>query len=360
MPNAPDIGARTASAAPVLHILTAGKLAAIDAALLDRLTVAADDAIRRAVEKATARIRSAAQQRVERSDLASHADDLVLWLGPERVAELGVTEDALLSAAFAYLAEKFAVWTVQAIGQAVKVVATMTALPLTAMAALTRAMTARIPAAWNRLQAALHQRTVDALYGRTGSEPRGESAGDVVRPGDIRTALAQVGGTSADAGGRSDGPIGGIGLGRDIIDTVNAVAGPPIGIMWMYGAEPRDTFEPHLRLDDHRYDSATDRRLTPPAGYEWLGAYMHPGDHGGCRCHTVPAWIFPENAGPMDAGLRDVITRTVSAPESASMRADRALAELDDAAGRTGTTAQRNRDQADRVTRLRDEWLGAA
>lgn len=363
MPSAPDIGARVAAAltaGPTLRIVTGDKLAAIDAALLDRLTVAADAAIRRAVEKASARIRSAAQHRVTSGDLAAHVEDLAAWLGPDRVNELGVTEDALLALAFSYLAEKFTKWTVQAIGQAVRVVATMTALPLTATATLTRAMTARIPAAWNRLQAALHQRTLDTLYGRTGSEPRGEATDELVRPGDIRTALAEIGGTSADAGGRSAVPIGGIGLGADITDAVERVAGPPIGIMWLYGPEPRDTFEPHLRLDDHRYDSPTDRRLIPPAGYEWLGAFMHPGDHAGCRCHTVPAWIFPENAASMDPGLRDLITRTVSAPESAAMRNERALAEMDDAAGRTGTTAQRNRDQADRVKRLRDEWLGAA
>jgi hypothetical protein len=361
-PNAPDIGARTASAAidASLRIVTADRLAAIDAALLDRLTTAADAAIRRAVEKAQARIRSAAQHHVSRPELTAHADDLAAWLGPERVAELGVLEDALLAAAFDYLAEKFAKWTVQAIGQAVRVVANMTAMPLTATAALTRAMTARVPAAWSRLQAALHQRTLNALYGRTGQEQRGEATDELVRPGDIRTALATIGGTDADEGGRSATSIGGIGLGQDVLDTVEQVAGPPIGLMWIYGPEPRDTFEPHLRLDDHRYDSPTDRRLTPPAGYEWLGAYMHPGDHAGCRCHTAPAWIFPENAASMDPGLRDLITRTVSAGESAAMRNERALAEMDDAAGRTGTTAQRARDQADRVKRLRDEWLGAA
>lgn len=352
-------GARTASAAPDLRIVTGDRLAAIDANLLDRLMVASDAAVSRALEKANARVRSAAQGKFARDALAAHTDDVAAWLGANAVAELGLAEDALLAAAFAALEGKFIDWTTAAVRQAVKAAAALIGMPLQAVAEVTRTLTARIPAAWNRLHHALRQRTLDALYGKTGTEARGEAPNDVVKAGDIRTALAQIGGQHVDEGGRSDDPLGGIGLGEDIVALVTEQAGPPVGMVWVYGPEPRNTFHPHLALDDHRYDGPHDDRLTPPAGYDWLGARMHPGDHSGCRCHTVPAWIFPQNHAAMDPLLRGLLADRTE-EETAPMRQVRALAESDDAAGRTGTVAQHQRDERDRILRMRADWLHAA
>jgi hypothetical protein len=44
-------------------------------------------------------------------------------------------------------------------------------------------------------------------------------------------------------------------------------------------------------------------------------------------------------------------------PESPGMVSDRLLAELDDAVGRRGTTAQRNRDERDRILAVQREWM---
>lgn len=181
-----------------------------------------------------------------------------------------------------------------------------------------------------------------------------------MKAGDIRTALAHIGGQRGGSEGgnttHTGAPLGGIGLGEHVTSTITQFAGPPIGITWVYGVEPRHTFHPHLALDDHRFDSLKDERLMPPAGYDWLGARMHPGDHDGCRCHTPPAWILPENAGPMEPELRQEITAAL-ADESPAMRNIRMLAETDDAAGRSGTVAQAQRDERDRILRIRDEWL---
>lgn len=354
-------GARTAAATPstALRIVTGDKLAAIDANLLDRLLVAADAAVARALEKANARVRSSAQGKVNRDGLAEHTSDLAAWLGPDAVHQFGLTEDLLLSAAFTVLEGQFTTWTTAAIRAAVRSAATMLDLPLATVAEVTRTMTARIPAAWNRLQQALRERTMTALYGRSGTETRGESPGDVVKAGDIRTALAQVGGQDVAEGGRCDDPLGGVALGPAITDLVEETVGPAIGLLWVYGPEDRNTFHPHLALDDHRFDGPGDTRLVPPPGYEWLGERMHPGDHAGCRCHTVPAWIFPENHATMDPELAGILSAVVG-EETASMRGVRALAESDDAAGRHGTHAQRQRDERDRILRMRDDWLHAA
>jgi hypothetical protein len=350
------------TAVPALRVITGDKLAAIDTALLERLTVAADAAIARAIEKANARIRSAAQRKIDKGDLAEHADDLAAFLGPDKVAELGVTEDALLAAAFAYLEAKFIAWTADAIKNACLVAQKLLNLELGAVSALRRTFTGRQRGAWHQLHEQLKQRTMDRLYGREGHAPTGEAnPDDVVRAGDIRTALATIGGAPAGLkeGGSSSAPLGGLALGGTITELITAKAGPAFGYMWVYGTDPRNTFHPHKALDDHRYDSMSDARLATSKATAWLGDYYHPGDHDGCRCHVVQAWIFPQNASDMDPELRDSIA-AAQQPETPAMRDIRRLAEMDDAAGRTGTTAQQTRDMRDRVLRIRDEWLNVA
>jgi hypothetical protein len=342
-----------------LTILTDAKLAAIDARLLDRLLVACDDAVTRALEKANARIRSAAQGKHNKDALARHSTELAAWMGPDAVTELGLSEDALLAAAFAVLESKFTQWTTDAIGAAVRQAAALLHLPLTTVASLSRTLTSRIPKSWARLQGSLRTRALAALYGKAGTEQRGESPQDVVKAGDIRAALAEIGGQHVDEGGQSPDPLGGIAQGPDITDLIEATAGPAIGMVWQYGPEDRNTFHPHLALDDHRFDGPADVRLTPPPGFEWLGARMRPGDHQGCRCYRTRAWIFPENTSTMAPEVRDALA-DAAADESPSMRGVRSLAEADDAAGRRGTYAQRQRDERDRILRFRNEWLEAS
>jgi hypothetical protein len=362
-PPAAPAGVRTAAASQMtdLRVVSADKLAHLDAVLLERLLVASEAAVQRALEKANAKIRSAAQGKINKLEISQHdLMELGAWLGEDRVHELGLTEDALLAAAFAVLSSQFTQWTTAAIGQALNIVGGMVTIPLGVMNDLNRRMVAAVPAAWNSLQHALHTRALAALFGRGGTQDRGESVPeDIVKAGDIRTALAHIGGMpgGSEAGRTTTGrPLGGIGLGSNVTDLITQHAGPPIGITWVYGPEPRNTFHPHLALDDHRFDSLRDERLAPPPGYDWLGNRMHPGDHEGCRCHTPPAWILPENAGPMDPDLRQEIQAAL-ADESPAMRNIRMLAEMDDQAGRTGTVAQQQRDERDRILRIRDEWL---
>lgn len=352
----PTSGSRVASAAGIgvipLRVISTERLAVIDAGLVDRLMVAADDAIARAIEKANARIRSAAQKKIDKGDLTEHADDLGAFLGADRVAELGVTEDVLLAAAFAYLEGKFLAWTAEAIKNAVLVAQKMLGLELSVVAGLRRTLIGRQKGAWAQLHEDLRKRALSRLYGTHGSnEPTGEAnPDDVARVGDIRASLATIGGS----------PAGGLATGPTITDLVTEKAGPEIGIMWRYGPEPRNTFRPHLALDDHRFNSRSDPRLRSTPGNEWVGEYFHPGDHVGCRCSVIRAWAFPQNADTMHPELRQAITETVSGSESAAMKALRIVAEQDDAAGRSNTTAQQQRDQRDLILSVQADWLAGA
>jgi hypothetical protein len=328
-----------ASAAKEPTIITGEVLAEIDKELRERLRQAGDDALLRAIEKAGNRIKAKAQSNTEVAALVNGlpATEAGAAVGPERVAELGLTEDLLLAAAFAALSASFAVWTAAAIKTAIKTVAGMVPVPLTKSSAMAQAMNARIPSAWKRFEGSLRKRALDKMYGRAGDEMRGEVPDTIVLPGDIREALAEIGGGGS-----------GLALGGDILRTIDDVA-EPIGFTWRYGITPRArAFEPHLKLAGKRFNGFEDEALTPPAGYEWVGARMEPGDHNGCMCDYVMAWMLDE---------ADEVARGDVLQESGAMSAERMLADLDDAAGRSGTTAQRTRDQRDRIVAVQENWI---
>ena len=346
-----------ASAAPKLEVITADELMEIERALRDRLMVAADDALIRALERAGTKVRAAAQNKDKA--LAAETKGMVATqvcphAGQERILALGLTEDVLLAAAFAYLAGKFTQWTTSAIKQAAKAVAGMLALPLTAVNQLVQTMTDRIGPAWKRLEQRLHERALDKLYGRAGDEMRGEAPDTFVRPGDIRAALTEIGGNPPGGvhedgkPGREGEVLGGLATGRDVIELIDSRA-DRIGLVWKYGITPRAReFEPHKRLNGERFSGWSDERLIPDARYAWVGPHYAPGDHDGCLCDYVPAWALD----PFRGLVNDELVK-----ERPGMQDTRYLAGTDDAAGRKGTVAQRTRDQRDRVLAVQNEWL---
>jgi hypothetical protein len=339
---------------PGLKIIDGTRLVEIDRELRAKLLVACDSAVTEAIEKAGKRVASAAQHKVDKGVLAAHRGaELALFLGPEAVAELGVTEDMLLAAAFAYLATKFISWTTSAVKQAVKFAAATYGLELTAVAQLSRTLLARIPASWNHLEHSLRQRAMNKLFGKGGTEQHlGEQVDSIVMPGDIRSALAKIGGEPASGvteGGRSDAPLGGIATGGDLTAAIDKV-NDRIGWLWKYGITDRGRhFEPHLALDGVKFTSWTEATLKTDGRDVWVGPYFHPGDHDGCLCDFIPVWAIPDHI--------DRLERDLAAPEAPSMQSDRVLADLDRAAGRTGTTAQQNVTQRQRVIDAQQRWL---
>jgi hypothetical protein len=65
-------------------------------------------------------------------------------------------------------------------------------------------------------------------------------------------------------------------------------------------------------------------------------------------CDAVYSWMTEEADSEAARQVNE---------ESGSMHADRVLAQLDDAAGRTGTHSQRNRDLRDRMVEVQTAWL---
>ena len=342
-------GARTAAGAQgvldSVRIIDGEALADIDRQLIEAIRHAAEAELAAALRKAGNKIKASAQGKPELAQLVNGADPLAVgqMVGYDRLAELGLTEDVLLAAAFVYLQSKFTSWTQVAIKNAVLAAATLIGFPLVTTQAIASAMAERIPAAWKRLESSLRSRAMSALYGRKGDTlPDGEVPDTIILPGDIREALAEIGGPA-----KGNGP-GGLALGGDILREIDqrAVA---LGFTWRYGVTPRArAFHPHRELAGERFESYADDRLVPAPAYAWLGSHMHPGDHGGCMCDAVPAWAL----GEADSAAHAVIT-----PDSPSMHSERVLAQLDDAAGRVGTHSQRTRDERDRMVEVQTAWI---
>lgn len=344
-PTAPVPGGRVASAVPEPTIITAEVLAEIDRQLRERLRQAGDDAVLRAVEKAGNRIKAKAANHSSMAALVKGTDAMTVGetLGQARIAELGLVEDALLAAAFTILSAQFAKWTASAIKASIKAAAKLVPISLTTQSSLAQSLTSRVPSAWKRFEGSLKKRALDKMYGRQGDELRGEVPDTIVLPGDVREALTEIGG--------GDTMGGGLATGDDIVRVISHQA-EPLGFTWRYGITERErAFEPHLHLAGRRFTGFEDPELKPPPGYEWVGLHMQPGDHNGCMCDYVMAWAVDE---------ADTVAAADVATETAGMRNERMLAELDDAAGRAGTTAQRTRDQRDAMVAVQQNWIRKA
>lgn len=346
---------------------TAGReLMELDRVLRERLLAAADAAVRRAVEVASSRLRSRAQRDgVLRERLRGVAlDDIGRTVTRAGALALGADESSLLEGALERLQADFARWTAAAVDRAVSVVLSLLRLDPDSDAGratadrLRATMTARVPAAWARLSAGLRAVAERWLFDPTPGQEPGEPTDTIVPPALIRAAVADVGGNLTESGGHDDDgrparqgtPLGGIGTGQDVHDTVRDAGGELLGFQWAYGITlPPDRFDPHYDLDGERFSGWLDPRLsTTGTKWEWVGAYFAPGDHRGCMCDYVLTWAVPE---------RSAILQDRLSVDTPNMRDARTLAEMDDATGRTGTTAQETRDERDRIMALQRRFL---
>jgi hypothetical protein len=340
----------------------ARELIDVDRALRDRLLVAADAALARALEKAGARTRSLAQRNPAlRSKLVNVPPTLaVARIGRDGLLALGVSERELLEDAFTGLRSKWDGWVASAIGKVADLVSRL--LGVDVRDRVSTEMTERMPGAWDRFHAALMGTAERVLHQPDGGDEQGEVSGLLVRTSTVRAALAYVGGLDPQSSGiapddlfvDADEPLGGLGNGQTVRDTMEDNGALELGFEWAYGITPElRRFDPHWALNKRRFTGWEDPELATGPKYSWVGPYFTPGDHHGCACDYVPLWAVEAHEEETTAGL---------AEDSPAMADVRRLAEADDAAGRKGTTAQRDRDERDRIKALQARWIkgGAA
>lgn len=352
-----------------VDVEAARALADIDAALADRIITAADAAISRAIERAGGRARSAVRKAAGRdSALTAAIDGVAAELIPSRVGReallAAVSIPELLSGAFDRLRTQVLGWLTQAAVQVAD--ATLRLLGLSRATvdgrrvhdAVTTELARHREAAWSALSDDLAESASAALFRQDPLAPDDDGDGErqvtLVPPAAVARALVIAGGGVPDRPGD-----GGMGTGPAVRDALAVEGAVTLGWEWQYRPErPRDTFTPHAALDGARFDSWSDPQLETDERSRWVGPFLHPNDHKGCLCVAVPLVAAPD----LDDGV--VASRIREARSGVRGRTLARMAAEDAAAGRRGTSVQRNLDVRDRIAadveRLRRHYIEGA
>lgn len=275
------------------------RLLSIDRNLRDRLTIAADAALARALERAGNRLRSRANGHPEARTAAAGVpgDRVAATMGRTLVAALGVEETELLAEAFDRFRGQYAEWTLAAAEEAIDTAAELAGLRRTdpavmrLVAGLRDAFADAVELSWPALEGELLSIAEGALYDPDPSadlDRRGELPSTTVPPGVLRSALAVAGGLAADASGLP--PLSGLTSGRLLTAFLTEHNVTTEEHEWVYGISARP-FKPHRDLDGLVFTDWDDARLrTRGTDGEWVGSSFAPGDHKGCHCDSMAVY----------------------------------------------------------------------
>lgn len=354
----------------LLRLEESQRLMEVDRALRVQIVGAADAAMTRALEKAGSRLRAKATARPELSARLRGVEALAVGraVGRQQALALNADDGHLLAGAFAELGQKFIGWTLAAIENvALRVLRLLGLKPDSARGRkvaerLRSGMGARVDQGWERLHEQLLQRAARLVFSLPTEDEQedGEPVEGSVPPYLVRGALAVVGGLPETSGGLDEygrsvtgEPVGGLGNGETVRQELTENGGYEVGYTWVYGITTKDRkFDPHWDLEAERFSGWTDPKLATVDKYEgrytWVGDNFQPGDHNGCMCDYVPAWALPAYA--------EQVADRLAVPTQ-DMNNILALAAGDDAAGRTGTTAQEERARWEHIQQLQSRFL---
>jgi hypothetical protein len=317
----PPMAVAAAAGALDQDVIVADMLGTADRVLAERLLVAADAAMARALDRAGSRLRSQALAKPDRfgfrGTTAAAARQAVnealdgvppmavaAALGPAAVAAVEADEE-LWGDAFTELERQWVPWL-----SATQDFARSALAGYGASDELLEAMAAEQvehrDEAWAFLLAALlgEARALAARGGGPDAPEDGEfDPTTLVAPGTIREALARAGGARVVLVERFGGllsadgtPVGGVATG-DLVRRYFAAAGVPwTGYRWEYGdASLRQRpYEPHRALGGIVFTRWDDGTLANATG-AWPGVTSYyPGDHRHCRCSFTPVLQRPE------------------------------------------------------------------
>jgi len=356
--RAPIVAAATAGTEWEWRVVDGRVLADIDAALTDRICIAADAAVARIVERAGARVRNAAQRdRPLAASLANiPAAHVAARLGREQTEQFVPIRD-LIADTHIRLRGLIRQWLTAAARRAGdqlgKTIGGARGARL--RAAVTARLTARVDDAWQHLAGVLDEAAERALFAddpHTSDPGRGEPVTTLVRPADVVDVLTVAGGGTPTAPARDDRQVptptpaepGGFATGPAARQAVAAEGGVLIGWEWLYRPEiVRDTFDPHKQLDGVRFQTWTDPKLDTGPTSAWIGPFFRPQDHRGCRCTASPVWVVPD----LDD---DIVARRLREAQGdpRNLLAAQVAAD-DDMAGRVGTTLQNEVEVRSRI-----------
>lgn len=276
------------------------RLNTIDSKLRTRLEIAADAAMRRALDRAGAKLVSRAKRSDEAKRLAAGAPQhlVAATLGRPLVAALGTTDDELLDNAWDGLADSYDAWVEAAQDDALNLLDPL-GLGADQRAAAQHANTLNRTAGWAALATALASLAAARLYD---PNPELPAQGEIntllaVPPGIIRAALARAGGNEAV---RPDGtvpadqraasavpPLGGVAVGPTTLGVAGELGAQVDGWTWVHGDTDRP-FPQHEDLDGVTFTAWDDPILTNVDVFPTDTPFLFPADHLGCSCEAVP------------------------------------------------------------------------
>lgn len=280
------------------------KLASIDRDLRNRLQTAANASIKRALEKAGARVLNKArgvQHAAIRAAVVDTPPALIPGkVGPAIVASLGLHERGLLDNAFDELHHQWDRWVSDAQREAIRIAATITGADAgTVEARRAVNLHAAREAGWRRMQASVDLRATEALQSTESIPPDELDTYDFAKSSDIRAAVAVAGGYLMrpgssginDAGFAVDSsdPLTGIGNGYLVEGTLTSEGASVQNYEWLHGPSMRP-FEPHFELDGQEFENF-DSEVLANGGDFPDSPFYSPGDHDGCSCDFQPIWV---------------------------------------------------------------------
>lgn len=263
------------------------RLAKIDRDLMNKLLIAADMAMTRALEKAGARLRAKAKKNAAILAAVTNVDNVYLasHLGPTIVASLD-DENTLLNGSFDSLHAKFLAWVKKAQYEALKELGIEYSDG--EMETIDARMTSNREAGWTTLKTGLVAVAALRLYDPSPTAPLyGEFDPELsVQPSIIREAMQVIG----EHTGLNE-PVGGVATGDFIGEQLRNNGYEIASYTWTVG-DPTRPFEPHQELDGNDFAGIQDPELSINESDSWLGvSFYEPGDHDGCQCSLEPNWV---------------------------------------------------------------------
>lgn len=280
------------------------QLLAIDRDLRLKLTVAADAAMTRAMERAGNKLRSKAAKLVDASILRNvNTFDVARTLGPALVASADVD---LLDGAWDTLETQFRAWSTTAHSEALNLASRAASGFSTGdRESLMLRQADSVDEAWGWMSGAMDNLASVHMFnpGAGLADVLGEFDPTLsVPPGLVRQSMSRAGGaTGLVTDGNSayvalypDGTPPGMIATGEAVTTAMLDNGVQIeGYKWVYGPASRThPFDPHLRLNGTQFVTFDDPVLSNNESFP-SDAFFFPGDHAGCICDYEAALITP-------------------------------------------------------------------
>lgn len=311
------------AAAPAHVRQGSSKLQRIDADLANKLSVAANAAMSRALEKAGARIRTqVGKTAAGRAWCASHSNlELPFLISHSMIAAAGLDEHLLLQNSWSQLQTEYQSYVEDASSDTLNSMAKMLKVDPDALSNQLDALEENGKAAWSWLESRLGQIARGFLSDSASlAGEQEEITTTSLVPWDvIKQAIARIGGQPDD---RSAGvtigadpttpgaePLTGIGNGPVVTSTLVGNGLEVGSYTWVHGTTPTP-FPPHESLDGVEFGSWTDDILANDGDFPGRNYFM-PGDHDGCTCDFQVNWAGGEEPTAEDQEAPEAVAASV-------------------------------------------------